>query len=452
MRGVHRRSSRTTCPSSGRISFVIARRTAFSDPGSMKIAVPRATPAQARESMAALPISCVAERAKELAEAVEPLLEQVRDRFVGAVARRDAGAARRDDRVDAADLPEHRLVHVLRIVPEDLALRHDVAGRLEQLDDRPSADVGFRRPRVADREHGAAHARHRRLPMVLYAHGLIIWRSRRSEVARSRVGDGVGVEARVVVRVADAFPPTPVASAFRRKTGYDPPMRRLLLVRWPWPRLAVVTARQAQPAAGSRKLEADDEPWVAATLKKMTLDDKVGQLLVSSFRSEYMSTDSREYDALVKSIHELQDWRLPRVRRDGAGAGRAARRALRDRDARPAARGRVAAQPAAGDRAVSAAQLRRLRDRRRLPPRRRDGVSAEHGVRRRRRRAAGVRGRAHHRRRVARDRHPGELRARRRRQQQPAQSRSSTRARTARIPRRSAASAAPTSAGCRPAA
>jgi hypothetical protein len=39
------------------MSFVIASRTAFSAPGSMKITVPRATPAHARESIAALPIS-----------------------------------------------------------------------------------------------------------------------------------------------------------------------------------------------------------------------------------------------------------------------------------------------------------------------------------------------------------------------------------------------------------
>jgi beta-N-acetylhexosaminidase len=63
---------------------------------------------------------------------------------------------------------------------------------------------------------------------------------------------------------------------------------------------------QAPPGAGSWKLEADDERWVAATLKKMTLDDRVGQLLVSSFGSEYLSTDSREYDALVKAIHEYK--------------------------------------------------------------------------------------------------------------------------------------------------
>ena len=38
----------------------------------------------------------------------------------------------------------------------------------------------------------------------------------------------------------------------------------------------------------------------------MTVDDKVGQLLVSSFGSEFMSTDSREFEALVKSVHEYR--------------------------------------------------------------------------------------------------------------------------------------------------
>jgi beta-glucosidase-like glycosyl hydrolase len=75
-----------------------------------------------------------------------------------------------------------------------------------------------------------------------------------------------------------------------------------------------LAAGSRQPAAGSRKpeagswkLDADAEHWVAATLKKMTLDDKVGQLLVSSFDAEYVSTDSRQYEALVKTI---QDYRI----------------------------------------------------------------------------------------------------------------------------------------------
>src|SRR5436190_24127149 len=70
--------------------------------------------------------------------------------------------------------------------------------------------------------------------------------------------------------------------------------------------LAVSLHGQSPPEAASRKLDADAERWVAATLKKMTLDDKVGQLLVSSFGSDYMSTDSREFEALAKAVREYR--------------------------------------------------------------------------------------------------------------------------------------------------
>src|SRR5262245_36056657 len=46
------------------------------------------------------------------------------------------------------------------------------------------------------------------------------------------------------------------------------------------------------------------EKWVQATLKKMTLEDKVGQLLVSSFQSNFLSTDSDAFDALAKVVRE----------------------------------------------------------------------------------------------------------------------------------------------------
>ncbi|HYT65859.1 MAG TPA: glycoside hydrolase family 3 N-terminal domain-containing protein, partial [Vicinamibacterales bacterium] len=77
-------------------------------------------------------------------------------------------------------------------------------------------------------------------------------------------------------------------------------VRAFSLVAW----TVLVASLAAQRPLDPRKLDPEGEKWVAATLKKMTLDDKVGQLLVSSFGSEYMSTDSREYDALVKSIHD----------------------------------------------------------------------------------------------------------------------------------------------------
>ena len=64
----------------------------------------------------------------------------------------------------------------------------------------------------------------------------------------------------------------------------------------------LVAAAGAQE--GKLKPDAEGERWVAATLKKMSLDDKVGQLLVSSFGSDFMSTDSTEFDALVAAVHD----------------------------------------------------------------------------------------------------------------------------------------------------
>jgi len=61
----------------------------------------------------------------------------------------------------------------------------------------------------------------------------------------------------------------------------------------------------AQQKPSPLALDKDGEKWVQATLKKMTLDEKVGQLLVPSVGSNYMSTDSTSFDELVKAVHEL---------------------------------------------------------------------------------------------------------------------------------------------------
>jgi beta-N-acetylhexosaminidase len=68
--------------------------------------------------------------------------------------------------------------------------------------------------------------------------------------------------------------------------------------------LAACLVLSAQAPAGRLTLDPEGERWVAATLKKMTLDDKVGQLLVSAFQSDYLSTDSSEFDALARAVRE----------------------------------------------------------------------------------------------------------------------------------------------------
>ena len=63
--------------------------------------------------------------------------------------------------------------------------------------------------------------------------------------------------------------------------------------------LAVATLA-AQPGA----LDAEARRWVETTLAAMTVDEKVGQLVVPTLLSSYTSSDSETYDNLVSLIHE----------------------------------------------------------------------------------------------------------------------------------------------------
>ena len=54
------------------------------------------------------------------------------------------------------------------------------------------------------------------------------------------------------------------------------------------------------------RLDKAGERWVRDTLARMSVEDKVGQLLVSSFQTDFMSTDSDEFDALVRTVHEYR--------------------------------------------------------------------------------------------------------------------------------------------------
>ncbi len=56
----------------------------------------------------------------------------------------------------------------------------------------------------------------------------------------------------------------------------------------------------------ARVLDRAAERWVQTTLQTMTVEQKVGQMIVSSFQSTFLSTDSDGYDALVKAVHDHQ--------------------------------------------------------------------------------------------------------------------------------------------------
>ena len=68
--------------------------------------------------------------------------------------------------------------------------------------------------------------------------------------------------------------------------------------------VAMAASLAAHQAPDPIQIDKAADKWVQATIKKMTLDEKVGQLLVSSFQSTFMSSDSDEFNQLVKAVHE----------------------------------------------------------------------------------------------------------------------------------------------------
>ena len=53
-----------------------------------------------------------------------------------------------------------------------------------------------------------------------------------------------------------------------------------------------------------QRLDPDAERWVTSTLAGMTLDQKIGQMIVPSFEAAYTSSDSTAYERLVRLVHE----------------------------------------------------------------------------------------------------------------------------------------------------
>jgi beta-N-acetylhexosaminidase len=63
-------------------------------------------------------------------------------------------------------------------------------------------------------------------------------------------------------------------------------------------------ASLAQAPSSPLSIDREAERWVQQTMKKMSLDEKVGQVIVSSFQTNFMSTDSDAFDELVTAVHE----------------------------------------------------------------------------------------------------------------------------------------------------
>jgi beta-glucosidase-like glycosyl hydrolase/CubicO group peptidase (beta-lactamase class C family) len=60
----------------------------------------------------------------------------------------------------------------------------------------------------------------------------------------------------------------------------------------------------AAPAAAPSKLSADAEFWIAQTLKKMSVDEKIGQVFAVWAYGGFLSTESPEYQELLRDVEE----------------------------------------------------------------------------------------------------------------------------------------------------
>ena len=65
----------------------------------------------------------------------------------------------------------------------------------------------------------------------------------------------------------------------------------------------VLPVLQSQGGPPPDKAEAR---WVEQTLKRMTLDEKIGQLLVTSFNASFTSVDSDAFDRLRHLVRDVR--------------------------------------------------------------------------------------------------------------------------------------------------
>ena len=76
-------------------------------------------------------------------------------------------------------------------------------------------------------------------------------------------------------------------------------MKRLLA-------LAVMSLSATIGPAAQPALDKTAQQWVDATLKKLTIEQLVGQMIFAPLNSTYLSSDSDQYEGLVKLVHESQ--------------------------------------------------------------------------------------------------------------------------------------------------
>jgi beta-N-acetylhexosaminidase len=69
--------------------------------------------------------------------------------------------------------------------------------------------------------------------------------------------------------------------------------------------LAVLVLASASAQELPTTLDKDAQKWVQATFKSLSLDDKVGQMVVSALDSTYLSSDTDEFETLAQKVSTL---------------------------------------------------------------------------------------------------------------------------------------------------
>src|SRR3990172_12096085 len=96
----------------------------------------------------------------------------------------------------------------------------------------------------------------------------------------------------------------PLNSPSHSRAGF-PPRRSLVRLGLLVLAACLIVAAHTGSSEAEEKLPRHAERWVKRTLERMTLEQKVGQLLMITYFGDFTSVDSPEYQRLTRQLNEL---------------------------------------------------------------------------------------------------------------------------------------------------
>src|SRR5215470_20387248 len=70
-------------------------------------------------------------------------------------------------------------------------------------------------------------------------------------------------------------------------------------------RASAANAKNPPPKSAIKKLPPSAQQWVETTLRKMSVDEKVGQLLFTTFHGSFTPTDNATYAQMMHDVNDL---------------------------------------------------------------------------------------------------------------------------------------------------